>query len=340
MSETSSISLQNILDGGKRAIAASLNLLENRRPEDSIQAAELIEKLCAHSRPHRHVIGVTGPPGAGKSTLLSRLIRQYRLQGLGVGVLTVDPTSLRSGGALLGDRARIAYDPSDRGVFIRSMAAGGHLGGLAWRTRHLLVLFEAVYDRILIETVGVGQSETEVERVADTVVYVVQPGSGDSLQFMKAGIMEIPHVLVINKADQKAPALKALHELESVAGLSRRPQQQWRARLILASALEGWGEQELMKAVEDHFVFLSRRNLDAERRERRIGWVYDMFRERFGSYGVERFGGKAALIRRIGSGHSVNPFRVLELLSQEYERGHSVDLVSGGLCRTNKVTPA
>ena len=149
-----------------------------------------------------HVVGVTGPPGAGKSTLLSALVRRAGAQrGRSVAVLAVDPSSKRSGGALLGDRARIEHDPADRGVFIRSMAAGERLGGLAPATRAAAQALAAAFDVVVIETVGVGQSETEVAEAADTVAVVVQPGSGDALQFLKAGIMEVPDVLVVTKAD-------------------------------------------------------------------------------------------------------------------------------------------
>ncbi|MGE5256476.1 MAG: methylmalonyl Co-A mutase-associated GTPase MeaB [Hyphomicrobiales bacterium] len=308
------IALEDILAGRKTSVAAALNLLENRRPEVEELAVELIETLAHHARAGRHVIGVTGPPGAGKSTLISRLVHEYRLAGFRVGVITVDPSSPRSGGALLGDRARIDCDPADPGLFIRSMAAGRHLGGLAWRTRHCLALFEAAFDRILVETTGVGQSETEIENVADTVVYVVQPGSGDSLQFMKAGIMEIPHVLVVNKADHKNLALKVYHELQALAGAGCR-EDGWEPALILASALEGWGQKELVEALEARCRHLKADDLAKLRREHRIRWVYLLFLERFGSHGVERLGGEGGILERLRAADLDNPFRALEDLA-------------------------
>ncbi len=314
------IELDGILNAQKTAIAGALNLLENRRPAEEGLAAELIEALTRHARPDRHVIGLTGPPGAGKSTLISRLVREYRSAGRRVGVLTVDPSSPRSGGALLGDRARIDYDPGDPGLFIRSMAAGPHLGGLAWRTRHCLSLFEAAYDRILIETTGVGQSETEIEKVADTVVYVVQPGSGDSLQFMKAGIMEIPHVLVVNKADRKNLALKSYHELQALAGVGSRRQDGWTPELMLVSALEGWGQEALAAALERHLDFLSSGRLNDLRRMHRVQWVYILFVERFGSYGVERLGGERQIYERLEAADMSNPLRALQELAEESKR--------------------
>src|SRR6185437_4248350 len=160
-----------------------------------------------------HIVGVTGPPGAGKSTLLSALLHTWREQKKTVAMLAVDPSSKRSGGSLLGDRARIEFDPADKGVLIRSTAAGERLGGLAPATRTAAQALAAAFDIVVIETVGVGQAETEVADVADTVVVVVQPGSGDVLQFLKAGIIEIPDVLVVTKADLEDAARTTKREL-------------------------------------------------------------------------------------------------------------------------------
>jgi LAO/AO transport system kinase len=315
------IALEDILAARKTAVAGALNLLEDRRPGEAGLAAELITALTCCARPNRHIVGVTGPPGSGKSTLISRLIREYRSAGRRVGVITVDPSSPRSGGALLGDRARIDCDPGDPGLFIRSMAAGPHLGGLAWRTRHCLSLFEAAYDRILIETTGVGQSETEIEKVADTVVYVVQPGSGDSLQFMKAGIMEIPHVLVVNKADRKNLALTSYHELQALPGVGSRRDDGWIPELILVSALEGWGQEALAAALERHLNFLSPEHLDDLRRVHRVQWVYLLFAERFGSHGVERLGGERRILERLARADVTNPFSALQDLARDVSGG-------------------
>src|SRR5919107_3459922 len=160
-----------------------------------------------------HIVGVTGPPGVGKSSLLAELVKAWRALERSVAVLAVDPSSKRSGGALLGDRARIAVDPGDRGVFVRSMAAGGRLGGLAAATRAAAHALAAAFDVVVIETVGVGQSEIDVAEAADTVAVVVQPAAGDVLQFLKSGIMEIPDVLVVTKADLGAPAEQAQRDL-------------------------------------------------------------------------------------------------------------------------------
>jgi LAO/AO transport system kinase len=190
---------------------AVLNLVESRTPAARTQTDELLTALGTEAP--AHIVGITGPPGVGKSSLLSRLVAEWRARARSVAVLAVDPTSRRSGGALLGDRARIEFDPSDRGVFIRSTAAGDRLGGLAPGTRAAAATLAAAFDVVVIETVGVGQSETEVADVADTVAVVVQPGSGDVIQFLKAGIMEIPDVLVVTKSDLGRLATRATADL-------------------------------------------------------------------------------------------------------------------------------
>ena len=194
----------------------ALNLLESTTAEDRTQAAALLAEVSPAvlgEEAQGHIIGVTGPPGAGKSTLLSALLRRWRAQDRTVAMLAVDPSSRRSGGSLLGDRARIDFDPADPGVLIRSTAAGTQLGGLASATRAAAQALAAAYDIVVIETVGVGQAETDVADVADTVVVVVQPGSGDVLQFLKSGIMEIPDVLVVTKSDLGQVAMRTRRDL-------------------------------------------------------------------------------------------------------------------------------
>src|SRR4051812_14591991 len=201
------------------AAPAALNLIEDRSRRE--QAAELLGEVSPGAlggEAPAHLVGVTGPPGAGKSSLLSALVAEWRGEGRSVAVLAVDPSSKRSGGSLLGDRARIDHDPGDGGVLIRSTAAGGRLGGLAAATREAAEALAAAYDLVVVETVGVGQSETDVEEVCDTVAVVVQPASGDTLQFLKAGIMEVPDVLVVTKADLGASADRARRDLQQAVG--------------------------------------------------------------------------------------------------------------------------
>lgn len=200
----------------RSAAAPALNLIETRTPAAREQAADLLREVSPAvlgGEAPAHLVGVTGPPGAGKSTLLSALVTEWRSRGRTVAVLAVDPSSKRSGGSLLGDRARIDHDPRDDGVLIRSTAAGTMLGGLAPPTREAAQALAAAFDVVVVETVGVGQSETDVADLCDTVAVIVQPGSGDVLQFLKAGIMEVPDVLVVTKSDLEQIALRARRDL-------------------------------------------------------------------------------------------------------------------------------
>ncbi|MHB8492810.1 MAG: hypothetical protein ACYDA6_11450, partial [Solirubrobacteraceae bacterium] len=219
-------------DGDLSAAPAALNLLESRAPQAREEAAALMAALSPRAlghEPRGHIVGVTGPPGAGKSTLLAALIRHLRQYGYGSAeqpaepitsqaLIAVDPSSRRSGGALLGDRLRIALERPDPAIFIRSSAAGERHGGLARGTRAAAAALAAAFSVVIVETVGVGQAETEIADVADTIVLVVQPGSGDVLQFLKAGIMEIPDILVITKADMEQAARRTKRELRSALG--------------------------------------------------------------------------------------------------------------------------
>jgi LAO/AO transport system kinase len=193
-------------------------VIEDRSPRGREGAAVLLGELSPAAlggEAPAHIVGVTGPPGAGKSSLLSALVAAWRGLDRSVAVLAVDPSSKRSGGSLLGDRARIEHDPRDDGVLIRSTAAGTRLGGLAAPTRDAAHALAATFDVVVVETVGVGQSETDVEELCDTTAVVVQPASGDTLQFLKAGIMEVPDVLVITKADLGDVAMRAQRDLRA-----------------------------------------------------------------------------------------------------------------------------
>ena len=237
-----------------------------------------------------HVVGITGPPGAGKSTLLGALARTWRERGRTVGVLAVDPSSRRSGGALLGDRARIEADPADRGLFVRSMAAGERLGGLAPATRAAAQALAAAFDVVVVETVGVGQSETEVAEAADTVAVVVQPGSGDVLQFLKAGIMEVPDVLVVTKADLGAVADRAVRDLRAALRALGDG-----APVVAVSGVHPVaGIGALADALDAH-----RAGLDlaaARTRARRLGALADFVAEH-GDRGLRALGGRRAAER-------------------------------------------
>ncbi len=283
------------------AAPAALNLLESGTDADREQAAKLLHEVSPAvlgGEAPGHVVGVTGPPGAGKSTLLSALLHAWRgtAEGTGgrdrtVAMLAVDPSSKRSGGSLLGDRARIEFDPADRGVLIRSTAAGERLGGLAPATRVAAQALAAAFDVVVIETVGVGQAETEVADVADTVVVVVQPGSGDVLQFLKSGIMETPDVLVVTKADLGQIALASRRDL-SAALRSLGGKHAGSTRVLSVSSLPpAQGIEELIGALDEH-----RANLDVATRRlqaRRAGALLD-FAGEHGERGVRAVGGRRA----------------------------------------------
>lgn len=271
------------------AAPAALNLLESTAGEDREAASALLAEVSPAAlggEAPGHVIGVTGPPGAGKSTLLSALLGAWRAHGRSVAMLAVDPSSRRSGGSLLGDRARIEFDPKDRDVFIRSTSAGERMGGLAWATRAAAHALAAAFDVVVIETVGVGQAETEVADVADTVAVVVQPGSGDVLQFYKAGIMETPDVLVVTKADlgqiatrtsrDVSAALRSLGSSEtSVVAVSSLPPPQ--------------GIDELVGALDEHRASVDIR--ERRLRARRANALADFVHEH-GARGLRALGGR------------------------------------------------
>jgi LAO/AO transport system kinase len=271
-----------------------LNLLESRATADREAAAALLSEVSPArlgGEAPGHVVGVTGPPGAGKSTLLSALAAAWRARDRSVAVLAVDPTSKRSGGSLLGDRARIDADPADRALFIRSTATGERTGGLAPATRAAAQALAAAFDVVVIETVGVGQSETDVAEAADTVAVVVQPGSGDVLQFLKAGIMEIPDVLVVTKADLGEVAVRARRDLHAALrslGATGVPV------TAVSSLPPATGIDELVAALDEH-----RARLDiAERRTRarRLGALAE-FTAEHGARGLRALGGRRAAVR-------------------------------------------
>lgn len=279
------------------AVAKAISLVEDRRASAEPRIVELLRALAASGRgATAHRVGVTGPPGVGKSSLLSALVREARAKGRSVGVLAVDPSSPYSGGALLGDRARIESDADDIDVFIRSMASGGQLGGLARAAAAAVDVLGAVYDLVLIETTGVGQSETDIEHVADTVLLVIQPGSGDVLQFIKAGILEIPDLLAVNKADLGAIAERALAELNSALNVTSEGRSHGHPPPVLrTSATTGQGIPELLAAIDGHRAELAGELLARRRIQKAARWALRLFTQRHGEVGVEARGGAKAL---------------------------------------------
>jgi LAO/AO transport system kinase len=289
---------RRLRDGDRSAAPAVLNLVENRAPAQRAEIDALLHAVSPAAlggEAPAHVVGVTGPPGAGKSSLLSHLVAAWRARGSSVAVLAVDPSSKRSGGALLGDRARIVVDPRDEDVFIRSMAAGGRLGGLAPATRAAAHALAAGFDVVVVETVGVGQSETEVAEAADTVAVVVQPAAGDVLQFLKSGIMEIPDVLVVTKADLGAPASRAMHDLHaSLRSLGARET----PVVAVSSLAPAAGFDALVAALDAH---RARVDLPARRLAARRASALADFTVEHGERGLRALGGSRAAASLLAS---------------------------------------
>jgi LAO/AO transport system kinase len=275
------------LRASKAALARALAALEH-----SPQAPGSLALLdSAYLAPTAQVIGLTGPPGVGKSTLAGALIRRYRAQGRRVGVIAVDPSSRRSGGALLGDRTRLQTDPDDENLFVRSMAARDRLGGLADLTLSAMVLMRALFDILLIETVGVGQSETDVAEAADSVLFCVQPGSGDSLQFMKAGIVEIPDLVAVTKSDMGQVAIRARADVKGALGLAADGREGWAVPVLLVAAASGDGVEKLIGELSRHWQWLGEKErLGARRRAQARHWLEAGLRDRFGRDGLARAG--------------------------------------------------
>ncbi len=251
-------------DGDPRAVARLISQVEDASPT----LREVISLLAPHTG-RAAVLGVTGSPGVGKSTTTTALVTTFRADGRRVGVLAVDPSSPFSGGALLGDRVRMQEHATDPGVYIRSMATRGHLGGLAWATPQALrVLDAAGCDVVIIETVGVGQSEVEVAALADTTLVLLAPGMGDGIQAAKAGILEVGDVFVVNKADRDG-ADQVVRDLRGTIRLAERGPGEWREPIVKTVAVRGEGLDEVVEAIDKHRAWMERSGELARRRVRR-----------------------------------------------------------------------
>ena len=260
--------LVSAADGGDpRALARLISLVENGSPQ-----LRSVMKLIAPRTGQARVIGLTGAPGVGKSTVTGAVVRAYRNRGLRVGVLAVDPTSPFTGGALLGDRVRMQDHATDSGVFIRSMASRGHLGGLSWAAPQALRILDAAgFQVVLIETVGVGQAEVEIASLADTTMVIVAPGMGDSVQAAKAGILEIADIFVVNKNDRPS-AQEAIRDLRAMLAMARYSDGAWKPPIVPVSAMRGDGIDDLVARLDAHGEWL---NASGERDRKRLARARD-----------------------------------------------------------------
>jgi len=241
---------KRVLDGDRSAVSNALNLVDDDRPRHRKRALELLDAL--EGRGHGARIGVTGAPGSGKSTLLDAVVSGLRGRSRSVGILAVDPSSQRTGGALLGDRMRLGPRSRDAGVFLRSMAARDQLGGLSEATGPSLDVLVAAFDAVFVETVGVGQSEAEIIDIVDSLVFVAQPAAGDLIQFMKAGILEWPDIFFVNKSDLGDAATRTAAELRAGLELGRRRDAEFAPPVLTGSARDGVGIDELIDALDAH----------------------------------------------------------------------------------------
>ena len=263
------------------------NLLE--QVEINRDTKKIISQLdVLHSKAKSHVIGITGPPGAGKSSLVDKLISEIRKNKKSVGIIAIDPSSSKSGGALLGDRTRLLLDPNDNDVFVRSMAAKDFLGGLSELTFPTMTVMRSIFDFVIIETVGVGQSETNVKDLVDTVILCVQPGSGDTIQFMKSGIFEIPDIVVVTKSDIEKIANLTYSELNKSKNYFKSTND-WNIEIIKTSVVKNIGIDFLFKEIDRRWLWLKKnKKIQHQRIDQDISWITKTIMREFGTNGVKK----------------------------------------------------
>lgn len=302
---------KRLLDGEPRFIARSISLVET----GGANASELMKAIFRHTG-NAEIIGITGSPGAGKSSLVDKLALFYKNKGERIGIICVDPSSPFSGGAILGDRIRMATLGTDPNIFIRSMATRGNLGGLARATVDAVAILDAAgFDKVIVETVGVGQDEVEIVKTADVSVVVLVPGMGDDIQAIKAGIMEIGDVFVINKADREG-VLRTQKELEALLSLAHRPDM-WHPPIVKTIATESKGIDDLAAAIVSYRVFQSGDSHRNERRQAVARWrLTELLRERLLSDLLSKNGIRDSLERLAGdiAEKKMDPYSAVEEL--------------------------
>ena len=312
---------ERLLGRSRDAVPEALNLADDRRPEQRARARALLDRLERESPfPGPPRVGSSGAPGSGKSSLLDAMARALRARGETLAIVAVDPSSRASGGALLGDRIRVRSAGSDPGVFFRSMAARERLGGISDAARAGVAILAPVFDHVFVETVGVGQAESDVTSIVDTLAYVASPGGGDVLQFIKAGLIELPDVFAVNKADLGEAAANTAHELAGALELGGREAFGWKPPVLLVSARDGTGVDRLLETIRAHREHqLASGALRARREVGREDGVLAQLAERYGSHGLAQLGGADGARARVRQSQSATSFALVEALGAEIE---------------------
>jgi LAO/AO transport system kinase len=307
---------QGVLQGNSRSIAKTITLIENNEPE-----AQKIVSMLYQKTGKAHVIGVTGPTGSGKSTLIERLIRELRKRGKTVGVVAVDPTSPFTGGAFLGDRVRMQEHSTDEGVFIRSMANRNASGGLAKATKDVIRVLDASgKDIVIVETVGAGQSEVEIVRVAQTIVVVLAPGLGDDIQAIKAGIMEIGDIFAVNKSDRQN-ANKAVSDIQAMLEMNTE-KTGWKPSVLKTTALTGEGITELLAIIQEHKEYLKMGALEANRKEKVETELTEAIKQKVAESIIENLkrGGEWGKLTQRILAREIDPYSAADMLLKKKKR--------------------